>query len=419
MDYFEIEGGRPLEGEVRISGSKNATLPIMAASLMATEKVILQGVPELEDVRVMAEGMRLLGASVEREGDRLVIDSRNVNQYTLPENISRQMRASNLIMGALLGRFKEAHVAMPGGCAIGNRPMDQHLKGFYLMGYQIEASKGMMSGFYKNACGKKLIMLDFPSVGATENLMMAACLTNGTTILSNAAREPEIVDLQNFLNQIGARIRGAGEGLITIEGVDKLRGGEHKIIPDRIEAGTFMAAAALTGGSIHLTNMIPKHLTAVSAKLCEMGVEVLLEHNACRVTGGAPLRAADIRTMPYPGLPTDMQPQLMALLSMAEGTSVVKESIFENRFMHIASLCSMGARIWNQGQTAVVYGGRKYHGADVKATDLRAGAALVLAGLAADGVTRVHHLEHIDRGYECFEEKLRSLGASISRKHKE
>ncbi len=413
MEYLEIEGGVPLEGKVEISGSKNATLPIMASCLMASGEVILHGIPDLEDVHVMADGLRLLGAKIKKEDDTLIIDSRTVDQYTLPESLSRRMRASNLIMGALLGKFKEAHVAMPGGCAIGSRPMDQHLKGFALMGYQVDSDKGIMTGSYKNSRGKRQVLLDFPSVGATENLMMAACLTPGETVLRNVAREPEIVDLQNFLNHLGARIQGAGKDIIQIEGVSRLYGGEYRVIPDRIEAGTFMVAAAMTGGSVWVEKMQPDHLNAVVAKLHEMGIEVLPGKNSCRVIGQKKFYAADLKTMPYPGMPTDMQPQLMAMLAMAQGSSVIVENIFENRFMHVDALRQMGAVIAIEGKIAIVRGPIRYHGATVKATDLRAGAAMVLAGLAAEGETRVTGLEHIVRGYEHLEEKLQALGGRI------
>ncbi len=413
MEYLEMEGGVPLEGKVEISGSKNATLPIMAASLMASDEVILHGIPDLEDVHVMADGLCLLGAKIKKEGHTLIIDSRTVDQYTLPESLSRRMRASNLIMGALLGKFKEARVAMPGGCAIGSRPMDQHLKGFALLGYQVDADKGVMTGSYKNSRGKRQVLLDFPSVGATENLMMAACLTPGETVLRNVAREPEIVDLQNFLNHLGARIQGAGKDIIQIEGVTRLHGGEYRVIPDRIEAGTFMVGAAMTGGSVWVEKMQPNHLYAVIAKLHEMGIEVLTGKNSCRVIGQQGFYAADLKTMPYPGMPTDMQPQLMALLAMARGTSVIVENIFENRFMHVDALRNMGAAISIEGKIAIVRGPIRYHGATVQATDLRAGAAMVLAGLAAEGQTRVTGLEHIIRGYEHIEDKLQALGARI------
>ncbi len=415
MDSFYIRGGNALKGQVRISGSKNATLPIMAATLMADDEVVLCGVPDLEDINVMSDVLTLLGATVKRENDVLIIDSSNVNCIELPEHMSRRMRASNLVMGALLARFKKAAVAYPGGCAIGSRPMDLHLKGFRALGYNIADQCGVMCGKAENLGGQETL-LDFPSVGATENIMMAAALTPGITTLRNAAREPEIIDLQNFLNRMGARIRGAGLDTIRIEGVNRLHGVEHTVIPDRIEAGTFMAAAAITHGDVMIDNIVLEHIQSLVAKLREIGVAISSNGSWVRISGHQPLRSADIKTMPYPGFPTDMQPQMMALMSTVAGTSIVVETIFENRFMHVHELRRMGADIKIEGRVAIIRGRENLEGAAVEATDLRAGAALVLAGLHARGETRVGKLEHIDRGYDKLHCKLRQLGADIERR---
>lgn len=414
LSKLVIRGNMPLKGQVKISGSKNSTLPIMAASIMSGEEVLLSGVPDLEDINVMAEALTMLGAKVKRENDTLIIDGSSVCKYELPESISRKMRASNLVMGALLGRFKQAKVAYPGGCAIGSRPMDLHLKGFMNLGYEMNEEAGFMEGKAVNIGGTE-ILLDFPSVGATENIMMAASMTPGTTIIRNAAREPEIVDLQNFLNCMGARIRGAGLDTIRIEGVGYLGGVQHTVIPDRIEAGTFMVAAVISRGEICIENVIMEHIQPVVAKLREIGAEIFPCSTGVRVTGNKNLRATDIKTMPYPGFPTDMQPQIMALLSTVKGTSVIVETIFDNRFMHAQELRRMGADIKVEGRVAIVKGRKKLEGALVEATDLRAGAALVLAGLAAAGETEVSNIYHIDRGYEKLHIKLKNLGADIKR----
>ncbi|MDD2619075.1 MAG: UDP-N-acetylglucosamine 1-carboxyvinyltransferase [Syntrophomonadaceae bacterium] len=413
MNSLTLKGGRPLKGQVKISGSKNATLPIMAASLMSSGEVILSGVPELEDINVMSDALRILGAKVKREADILIIDSANVSAVEIPEHISRKMRASNLVMGALLGRFKHARVAYPGGCAIGIRPMDLHLKGFRNLGYELIEEYGFMEGNGHSTIGKE-ILLDFPSVGATENIIMAAALTPGVTIIRNAAREPEIVDMQNFLNRMGAKIRGAGLDTICIEGVDRLGGVEHGVIPDRIEAGTFMVAAAISRGDIYIENIVLEHILPLIAKLKEMGLEILLCSSGIRVVGNNNnYRPADIKTMPYPGFPTDMQAQMMALLSTVRGTSIVVETIFENRFMHVQELRRMGADIKTEGKIAIIKGKNSLEGTNVEATDLRAGAALILAALFADGETRIAKIEHINRGYEKIHQKLLGLGADI------
>ena len=414
MDKLLVRGGLQLKGQVEISGSKNAILPIMAASLMCSEEVILNGVPDLEDITVMSEALSILGAKVKREGDMLIIDGRSVDVCELPECVSRRMRASNLVMGALLGRFKQARVAYPGGCAIGSRPMDLHIKGFRNMGYEITEEHGLMEGRATSGGGKET-MLDVPSVGATENIMMAAAMTAGTTIIRNAAREPEIVDLQNFLNRMGAHIKGAGLDAIRIEGVDRLGGVEHTVIPDRIEAGTYMVAAAISRGDVWIANVVCEHLQPLVAKLIEVGVEIIPWSGGLRVIGNQCYRPTDIKTMPYPGFPTDMQAQMMSLLATVEGTSVIVETIFENRFMHVPELRRMGADIKVEGRVAIIKGTKRWEGALVESTDLRAGAALILAGLYARGETVIGRLEHIDRGYERIHEKLKGLGADVKR----
>ncbi|MEN6327859.1 MAG: UDP-N-acetylglucosamine 1-carboxyvinyltransferase [Syntrophomonas sp.] len=412
MNSLTLKGGRPLKGQVKISGSKNATLPIMAASLMSSGEVILSGVPELEDISVMSDALRILGAKVKREADNLIIDSTNVGAYELPEYISRKMRASNLVMGALLGRFKHARVAYPGGCAIGIRPMDLHLKGFRNLGYELVEEYGFMEGNGHSTNGKE-ILLDFPSVGATENIIMAAALTKGVTIIRNAAREPEIVDLQNFLNRMGAKIRGAGLDTLCVEGVERLGGVEHGVIPDRIEAGTFMVAAAISRGDVYIENVVMEHIQPLIAKLKEIGLEIIPCNAGIRVIGNHHYRATDIKTMPYPGFPTDMQAQMMALLSTVPGTSIIVETIFENRFMHVQELRRMGADIKTEGKIAIIKGRNSLEGTSVEATDLRAGAALILAALFADGESRINKTEHINRGYEKIDQKLMELGADI------
>jgi len=414
LEKLLVRGGTALKGQVEISGSKNAILPIMAASLMSSGEVILNGVPELEDISVMSEALTILGAKVKREKNVLVIDGRLVNSCELPDHVSRRMRASNLVMGPLLGRFKHTRVAYPGGCAIGSRPMDLHIKGFRSMGYEISEEHGLMIGKAVSARGKE-IMLDVPSVGATENIMMAAAMTMGTTIIRNAAREPEIVDLQNFLNRMGARIKGAGLDTIRIEGVEVLGSVEHTVIPDRIEAGTFMVAAAISRGDVWIENVVPEHLQPLIAKLNEVGVEIMPWSGGIRVLGNHCYRPTDIKTMPYPGFPTDMQAQMMTLLASIEGTSVIVETIFENRFMHVPELRRMGADIKVEGRVAIIKGNSDWEGASVESPDLRAGAALILAAIFAKGETRIGRLEHVDRGYEKIHEKLRKLGAEVER----
>jgi UDP-N-acetylglucosamine 1-carboxyvinyltransferase len=415
LNKLLIGGGTRVRGRVRVSGSKNATLPIMAACLLARKECILHQVPDLDDVKVMEEVLVSLGARVKRENGTLVINPENINSYELPEYLSRRMRASNLVMGALLGRFGKARVSYPGGCAIGQRPMDIHLKGFREMGYKIEECYGYIEGQAAQLSDCE-IMLDFPSVGATENLMMAAAVSSGNTVIRNAAREPEIVDMQNFLNRMGARIRGAGLDVIRIEGVGELNGVEHEVIPDRIEAGTFMVLAAVSKGDVVIENVVAEHLVPVTAKIRETGAEVI-QHNGgtLRVLGKRKLGPVDIKTMPYPGFPTDMQPQMMALLAGVEGTSVIVETIFENRFMHVNELRRMGADIKVEGRVAIIKGKNRLRGAAVEATDLRAGAALVIAAVGCTEETIIDNAFHIDRGYEKIEEKLGALGIKAVR----
>jgi UDP-N-acetylglucosamine 1-carboxyvinyltransferase len=415
LESLVVNGGKALKGQIKVGGAKNAILPIMAASLLSSSQVLLSGVPDLEDIKVMADALTILGARIKREQDTLLIDGRNIQSCELPEEISRKMRASNLVMGALLARFGFARVAYSGGCAIGSRPVDLHLKGFNNLGYRVWEKGGFMIGEGRPKTGRE-ILLDFPSVGATENLIMAASTVPGTTIIRNAAREPEIIDLQNFLNRMGARIKGAGLDSIRIEGVSKFGGINHVVIPDRIEAGTFMIAAAITRGDVLIENVACEHIQPLAAKLREIGVEIMTTSTGVRVMGSRCLRPADFKTMPYPGFPTDMQPQTMALLSTIKGTSIVVETIFENRYMHVPELRRMGAEIKIEGRVAIIKGRDELEGASVEASDLRAGAALILAGLYARGQTEISNIRHIDRGYENIHLKLKSVGADINRR---
>lgn len=415
MDKLLVEKSLPLKGNVRVSGAKNSALPILAASLLGTEDIVLEDVPELKDVGVMCQVLESLGARVEKLGKNTIkINSKNVNKYETKYELMSKMRASFLVMGPLLGRLGKTKNSLPGGCAIGTRPIDLHLKGFKALGADIDSDHGNISAYAEELVGDR-VYLDFPSVGATENIMMAAVLAKGETSLDNAAMEPEIVDLANFLNKLGADIRGAGTSTIRIRGVEKLGGGKHRIIPDRIEAGTFMVAAAITGGDIVVENVITNHIKPVIAKLEEAGCDIQVNADKVRVKARKRPRAIDIKTMPYPGFPTDMQSQFMALMSVSEGTSVCIETVFENRFMHVDELKRMGADIKIDGRSAIIYGVEDLTAAPVKATDLRAGAALVLAGLVSEGVTEIRDIDHIDRGYENIEDKFRALGGKVSR----
>lgn len=415
MEKLIVMGGNRLTGEIKVSGAKNAILPIMAACLLTHGEVTLFQVPKIRDVTMMEKILTYLGAVVSWSGNTITIKGADVEPKEVSETLMRQLRASNLIVGPLLSRFRKVKVAYPGGCAIGSRPMDLHLKGFRAMGAVVTEKYGFVELEAPNLRGAE-IHLDFPSVGATENIMMAAVLAKGSTIIRNAAREPEIVDLQNCLNAMGARIKGAGLDTIKIEGVTKLGSAEHTIIPDRIESGTHMVAAAITRGDVHITNVIVEHVEPIIAKLKEMGVQVLeYSGSSIRVKTNARLKAADCRTLPYPGFPTDMQPQIMSLMTVAEGTSVVAESIFDNRFKHVDELRRMGASIKVEGRVAIIKGVPRLSGAFVEATDLRAGAALILAGLVAEDATIIESIEHVDRGYENLESKYAALGARIIR----
>jgi len=414
MGRFVIKGGNRLEGTVGVDGSKNAVLPIMAATLLCAGESTIHDVPNLRDIQMMADLLRYLGASVYWEPGTLTVDTSGITTVNVPETLMRRMRASNLVLGPLLARFGEVSISQPGGCNIGARPMDLHIRGLRALGASITERAGYITARTTRLRGTE-IHLDVPSVGATENLMMAAILAEGTTVIRNAAKEPEIVDLQNFLNRLGARVKGAGTGVIKVEGVSALHPAEHHVIPDRIDAGTHMVAAAITRGDVLVTGVIPEHVEPVIAKLREMGASVTVADDGVRVQVDKRLKAVDVKTMPYPGFATDMQPQMMALLTVAGGASIVTETIFENRFKHVPELVRMGANIRIEGHTAIVRGVEHLSGAYVEATDLRAGAALVLAGLAAENTTIVEHVEHIDRGYARLEEKYRMLGADIVR----
>lgn len=417
MEKLIVKGGNRLVGAVKTSGAKNAVLPIIAASILGTTPSHLDEVPMLEDVHTISEVLKCLGLSVECSPEKNVldIDSTEITSYEAPYELVRTMRASFLVMGPLLARIGKARISMPGGCAIGARPIDIHLKGFEALGVKIEQGHGYIEASAPEGLKGTSIYFDFPSVGATENIMMAASLAEGTTILENAAEEPEIVDLANYLNKMGAKIRGAGTDTIRIEGVDKLHGADYTIIPDRIEAGTYMIAAAMTGGDVVVENVLPEHQKPLIAKLREAGAVVEEDIDKVRVIGKNPLKAVSIKTLPYPGFPTDMQAQMMAMMVIAEGRSKVTETVFENRFMHVVELNRMGAQISTEGRSAVIDGPCKLTGCDVRATDLRAGAAMILAGLVAEGTTRIGDLHHIDRGYENIVTKLKNLGADIER----
>lgn len=413
MPKFIVEKSEPLRGTVRISGAKNAVLPVMAATLLATEPCTIDDVPGLMDVNVMKDVLRSFDFVINEIGpESIEVIPVEIKQQEAPYELIKKMRASFLVMGPLLAMKGVARVSMPGGCAIGARPIDLHLKGFKALGAEIDLGHGYVEARAERLVGDR-IYLDFPSVGATENIMMAASMAEGQTIIENAAEEPEIIDLANFLNKMGGKIRGAGTDTIRIDGVKKLYGANHAIIPDRIEAGTFMVAAAITRGDVVVTNVLPEHLKPIVAKLKETGVQITEEEDSIRVDATQGLKPIDIKTLPYPGFPTDMQAQCMALLTVAEGTSVIIESVFENRFMHVSELNRMGANIKIEGHSAVVQGVKGLQGAQVKATDLRAGAALILAGLIAEGTTEIDEIYHILRGYVNIDEKLRSLGAKI------
>jgi UDP-N-acetylglucosamine 1-carboxyvinyltransferase len=414
MNKLVIRGGKPLLGSVKINGAKNAVLPVLAASVLASEgeSIILEA-PPLDDVMTMTRVLTSLGAGVTFRGGRVAVNATDLRSCEAEYEHVRKMRASFLVTGPLLARFGRARVALPGGCAIGTRPIDQHLKGFEAMGAEIGFGHGYIEAVVNGRLKGAKIYLDVPSVGATENIMMAASLAEGQTVIENAAREPEIVDLANFLNAMGAKVRGAGTGQIRIEGVERLSGAAHAVIPDRIEAGTFMAAAAVTGGRVFLEGAIADHLRPVISKMQEMGVVIEEDENGLAVSAPNRLVNVDIKTLPHPGFPTDMQAQMMALMLVSEGTGMVTETVFENRFMHVDELVKLGAQIKVEGRTAVVTGGARLTGAPLNATDLRAGASLIVAALAAEGESIVTGLHHIDRGYVDIAGRLASLGADI------
>lgn len=413
MDKLVIEGGRQLRGKAKISGSKNAALPILFATVLCSHKTTLKNVPELRDITTTLKLLRTMGCEIDREADSLTVTPGPLVSDA-PYELVRTMRASALCLGPLLARTGRARVAMPGGCAIGARPVDQHLKALERLGASFQLESGYISGKCENLVGNR-IAFDMPTVGGTENLLMAACLARGETRLENAAREPEVVDLANFLNACGAKIEGHGESIIHIQGVDELQGGEYEIMADRIEAGTFMVAAAITNGNLELENCPLTELEAVAAKLKQMGVRIEEYAGRTLVSSDGSLECVDVKTQPYPGFPTDMQAQIMALLCCAHGSAMVEESIFENRFMHVQELARMGADIRVSGRTALVKGQKELTGAPVMASDLRASASLVLAGLAAKGKTEVFRIYHLDRGYEALEKKLNAVGACIRR----
>lgn len=419
MAKFIIEKSDPLRGEVTISGAKNAVLPLMAAALLSEGPCVIRDAPALKDVEIMCRLIEALGAEVDADLDQNVVSitAKEIKAYQAPMDLVVKMRASILVLGPLLARTGHAVISMPGGCAIGDRPIELHLKGMRALGADVTINEeGSIITCSCEQLRGATIYLDFPSVGATENIVMAACMARGTTIIENAAQEPEITDLVNFLNKMGARIKGAGTDTIKIEGVEKLHGAMHYVIPDRIESGTFMVAAAISRGTVLVKNVLPDHVKPVMAKLKECGVEVVVSDEGILVNADkGELISTDIKTLPYPGFPTDMQSPFMALLTTVEGTSAVIETVFENRYMHVKELRKMGASIKVDGRCAIIEGGGKLHGAKVNATDLRGGAAVVLAGLVAEGRTEVDSIYHIERGYEHFVEKLRALGGRIRR----
>lgn len=415
MEQYVIKGGTPLHGDVYIGGAKNAALAILAAAIMTDEDVIIENIPNVRDVNVLLSAVEGIGATVDRMDDHKVkINGSSISGFSVDYEYIKKIRASYYLLGALLGKYKKAEVALPGGCAIGSRPIDLHLKGFRALNATVDISHGLISAEAERLIGSH-IYLDKVSVGATINILMAAALSEGKTIIENAAKEPHVVDVANFLNSMGANIRGAGTDIIRIQGVDKLHGTEYSVIPDQIEAGTFMFAAAATGGDVTVRNVIPKHLEATAAKLLEAGCQIAVYDDAVRVIAPDKLRPTQVTTLPYPGFPTDMQPQMTVVLSIAEGTSTITESIFENRYKYVGELSRMGADIKVESNIAIIHGVEKLTGARVAAPDLRAGAALVIAALMADGISTVDDIHYIQRGYEEFEVKLKSLGATIER----
>lgn len=412
MSEYIIKGGRKISGEVTISGSKNAALPIIAASILNKGKTTLYNVPNIHDTQMMFEILNKIGGKVTKKNNKVIIETSKINKYEIPEDLMRQMRSSVIFAGSLVGRYKKATFSYPGGCDIGTRPIDLHLKAFEKLGINIQKNYGNISCICDKITGEK-IDLDFPSVGATENAILASCLGEGKTIITNAAREPEIIDLQNFLNKMGAKIKGAGSNKIEINGVKQLKDVSYNIMPDRIETGTFLCIAAMTGGSLRLKNADATHITPVIDKLEESGCKIETYKNIIQIEGPKKLKAVDIKTMPYPGFPTDMQSIFATTMTVAKGTSVIVENIFENRYKYTQELVRMGAKIKVEGKTAVIKGVRKLYGANVKATDLRGGASVVMAGIAAKGMTKVENIEYILRGYEKFDKKLQNIGVDI------
>ena len=415
MEQYIIKGGSPLVGEVEIGGAKNAALAILAAAIMTDETVTIDNLPDVNDINVLLEAMEGIGAQIQRVDRHTVkINGSTIGDFSIDYDYIKKIRASYYLLGALLGKYNKAEVALPGGCNIGSRPIDQHLKGFRALGAEVEIEHGKILAEAETLKGTHLYF-DVVSVGATINVMMAAAMADGLTILENVAKEPHVVDVANFLNSMGANIKGAGTDVIKIRGVQKLHKTEYSIIPDQIEAGTFMFAAAATKGDVTVKNVIPKHLESISAKLIEIGCEIKESDDAVRVVSSKPLTHTHVKTLAYPGFPTDMQPQIAVTLALSEGTSIVTESIFENRFRYVDELTKMGANIKVEGNTAIIEGVKKYTGAHIDAPDLRAGAALVIAGLAAEGITVVDDILYIERGYEDFDVKLRGLGAQIEK----
>ncbi|WP_342758269.1 UDP-N-acetylglucosamine 1-carboxyvinyltransferase [Kineothrix sedimenti] len=415
MEQYAIKGGNPLVGEVEIGGAKNAALAILAAAIMTDETVVIENVPDVRDTNVLIQAMESIGVIINRIDRHTVkINASHIHNLVIEDDFIKKIRASYYLLGALLGKYKKAEVALPGGCNIGLRPIDQHIKGFRALGADVRIEHGLIITDAEELRGSN-IYLDVVSVGATINVMMAAVMAEGKTTIENAAKEPHVVDLANFLNSMGADVKGAGTDVIRIKGVPKLHGSEYTIIPDQIEAGTFMFAAAVTRGDVTVKNVIPKHLESISSKLLEIGCEVEESDDAVRVVSAKALTHTHVKTLPYPGFPTDMQPQIVVALGLSAGTSIVTESIFENRFKYVDELTRMGASIKVEGNTAIIDGVERYTGASISAPDLRAGASLVLAGLAAEGITVVDDIRFIERGYEDFHLKLKALGAQIDR----
>lgn len=419
MEQYAIKGGNPLVGDVEIGGAKNAALPILAASIMTGETVTIENMPDVRDVNVLLEAMENIGVVVKRlDRHKVRLNAGNINSLVIEDEGLKKIRASYYLVGALLGKYKHAEVVLPGGCDIGSRAIDQHIKGFRALGATVTIEHGLIKAKADKLKGSHIYM-DVSSVGATINVMMAATMAEGMTIIENAAREPHVVDLANFLSSMGANIKGAGTDVIRIKGVSGLHGSEYVVIPDQIEAGTFMFAAAVTKGDVTVKNIIPKHLESITAKLLEIGCEVEEIEDCIRVVASKPLKHTQVKTLPYPGFPTDMQPQITVALALSKGTSIVTESIFENRFKYVDELTRMGANIKVEGNTAIIDGVARYTGASISVPDLRAGAALVTAALAAEGITIVDDIRYIQRGYEDFHLKLRALGAQIELVEKE